>query len=290
MKAKRTYRDSLFRKYFNDKRRLLSLYNALEGTDYTNPREIKITTLKGVFFNDFKNDISFQIKDEYIVLLEHQSTPNANMPLRCLFYINNLYRNYVNPELIYKEKLVKIPTPKFFVFYNGEKDEPDKQLMKLSDAFTNENGGMELEVTAYNINYARNKALLEKCQSLKEYSIFVEQVKQNMQTGDRLKKAVEKAIAYCMEHNVMEKFIKEYGKEMYDMVNMKWDIRTAKKVWCEEAREEGREKGREEGREANRLEMAVGMLKEKLPIEMVARITKLSLETLKELAVQNKLV
>jgi mRNA-degrading endonuclease HigB of HigAB toxin-antitoxin module len=257
MSVRRTYRDSLFRKYFNDKRRLLSLYNALEGTNYTNPREIKLTTLKGVFFNDFKNDISFQIKDEYIVLLEHQSTPNSNMPLRCLFYISSLYRNYVNPELIYKEKAIKMPAPKFFVFYNGEKDEPDKKLMKLSDAFTRKNGGMELEVTAYNINYARNKSLMEKCRSLKEYSIFVAQVKLNMLAGDRLKEAVEKAIEYCMAHNVMEEFIKMYGKEMYDMVNMKWDIKKARKAW----REEGKEEGRAEGAIKRNLEIAIKMIK-----------------------------
>ena len=124
MKAKRNYRDSLFRSIFNKKKNLLSLYNALEGTAYTNPMELRITTLKGTFFNDLKNDISFQIRDQYIVLLEHQSTVNENMPLRCLFCISKLYQKIVDDRLVYRERVVKIPAPKFYVFYNGSKDEP----------------------------------------------------------------------------------------------------------------------------------------------------------------------
>ena len=113
MKVKRNYRDSLFRSIFNKKKNLLSLYNALEGTAYTNPMELRITTLKGTFFNDLKNDISFQIRDQYIVLLEHQSTVNENMPLRCLFYISKLYQKIVDDRLVYRERIVKIPAPKF---------------------------------------------------------------------------------------------------------------------------------------------------------------------------------
>ena len=52
MKAKRNYRDSLFRSYFNNKKMLLELANLLEGTDYTDAKAIRITTLKGTFFND----------------------------------------------------------------------------------------------------------------------------------------------------------------------------------------------------------------------------------------------
>ena len=113
MKAKRNYRDSLFRSIFNNKKNLLSLYNALEGTDYTDAKEIRITTLRGTFFNDLKNDISFQIRNQYIVLLEHQSTVNENMPLRCLFYI-------------------------------GSKDELEESELHLSDAFAAESGALEL--------------------------------------------------------------------------------------------------------------------------------------------------
>ena len=70
MKPKRSYKDSLFRHIFNDKRRLASLYAALTRRDVS-PKDITITTLRGVFFNDIKNDISFRIGDRDIILMEH---------------------------------------------------------------------------------------------------------------------------------------------------------------------------------------------------------------------------
>ena len=86
MKPKRNYRDSLFRRLFNNKENLLSAYNAIKGTDYTDFDNIEINTLDGVFFNDLKNDISFKYNDQYIVLIEHQSTVNNNMPFISAVY------------------------------------------------------------------------------------------------------------------------------------------------------------------------------------------------------------
>lgn len=59
MKAKRTYKDSLFRHIFNDKKRLASLYKALTG-ETISLRDIRITTLSGVFYNDIKKRHQFQ--------------------------------------------------------------------------------------------------------------------------------------------------------------------------------------------------------------------------------------
>lgn len=111
MTPKRNYRDSLFRSYFNNKRLLLELANLLEGTHYTNPKAIRITTLKGTFFNDLKNDISFQLENRFLVLFEHQSTVNENMPLRCLFYLSKLLQKRIEQRDLYKEELLKIPAP-----------------------------------------------------------------------------------------------------------------------------------------------------------------------------------
>ena len=102
------YRDGLFRDYFNDKVRLLSLCNALLGTDGKNPDEIIINTLEGVFFDELKNDISCLYRDRLLVIIEHQTSINENMPLRMLFYVTELFRQHIEPfkELLHRPKVL----------------------------------------------------------------------------------------------------------------------------------------------------------------------------------------
>ena len=123
MKAKRTYKDSLFRNIFNDKRRLQRIYKALTGK-LIPLSDIKITTLRGTFFEDIKNDISFMAGNQHIILMEHQSTLSENMPLRMLWYIAKLYRQQVNPDAPYKKTRIPLPAPHFYMFYNGKDDAP----------------------------------------------------------------------------------------------------------------------------------------------------------------------
>lgn len=105
MKAKRSYKDSLFRHIFSDKARLASLYKGLTGREVAT-KDITITTLKGVFFNDIKNDIkndiSFRIGNRDIILMEHQSSWNPNMALRMLWYIAKLYSRQIGKDIAYR--------------------------------------------------------------------------------------------------------------------------------------------------------------------------------------------
>ena len=117
MKPKRTYKDSMFRDIFNNKKRLQGIYHALTG-QVVPLKEIKITTLRGTFFDDVKNDISFLVGNVFIVLLEHQSTLSPNMPIRMLWYVAKLYRQYTDVNMPYRSTLAPLPAPLFFVFYN----------------------------------------------------------------------------------------------------------------------------------------------------------------------------
>ena len=80
--AHRNFKDTVFRTLFNDKKALLSLYNALNGTNHTDPEALEINTLERAIFIGVKNDISFVI-DSQMTLFEHQSTFNANIR-RCM--------------------------------------------------------------------------------------------------------------------------------------------------------------------------------------------------------------
>lgn len=81
------YKDSVFTLLFKDKYKLIELYNAIEETNYTDNTDIEINTLEDVLFMNRVNDISFIIDGKFVVLIEHQSTINKNMPLRFLMYI-----------------------------------------------------------------------------------------------------------------------------------------------------------------------------------------------------------
>lgn len=130
----RNYRDTLFRMLFRDKERLLSLFNAVNGTHYDDPEELMITTLEGALYLGMKNDVSCMI-DMMMQLYEHQSTVNPNMPLRNLFYVSDLLQKYVYEKGldIYSRKQIKIPTPKFVVFYNGEEEQPERKEFLLKN-------------------------------------------------------------------------------------------------------------------------------------------------------------
>ena len=126
----RKHKDTVFRMLYSDKRAILELYNALNGTDYQNPDDLTITTLENAVYMAMKNDVSFLL-DARMTLYEHQSTWNPNMPLRDLLYIARLMEKNVDKDLLYLSELVKIPAPHFVVFYNGAKEAPEDVTLRL---------------------------------------------------------------------------------------------------------------------------------------------------------------
>lgn len=242
MQGKRNYKDSLFRNIFKDKKRLCSLYNALSGENIS-PKDITINTLRGTFYNDIKNDISFKVGNHTVVLMEHQGSWNPNMPLRMLWYIGKLYRRHIDVDMAYHSKMVKIPAPKFYVLYNGSKDEPEHRIMRLSEAFEGESNSLELLADSYNINLAKGKKLLDSCYELRCYSVFVAKVQDYLAEKQELSQAIKSAIRYCRDNELMKEYFKEHEKEVLDMVTFKWDDKRAREIAKEEGIEEGMEKG-----------------------------------------------
>ena len=250
MGAKRNYKDSLFRHIFNHKARLRNLYEALSGRK-VNASDIHINTLRGTFFSDIKNDISFRIKGRLVVLIEQQSTWNPNMPLRFLWYLAKLYRRQVPRDMQYHIKLVSLETPEFYVLYNGRETEPLYQVLRLEDAFEETPAGdslLRLDVPCYNVNAAPGNELLDRCYELRSYIVFVAKVREGKDSGMTLDTAVIAAMRYCITHDLMADYFKENESEVLDMVSAKWDWNEALRVAREDAAEMAREEGMEKGR------------------------------------------
>ena len=240
-KVNRKHKDTLFRMIFseseNSKSRLLELYNALNGTDYDNPNDLTITTLSDVIYMKMKNDISFLI-DNRMTLFEHQSTYNPNMPLRGFLYFASLYQGLISeyPDLnMFGSKLIKIPTPRYIVFYNGSdrkiKDENIK--LRLSDAFEHEckNGDFEWTAQLVDINYGANKELMDKCITLKHYSIFVYKVKKYNKEYKDLTKAIDKAVDECISEGILDEFLSKMKSEVRNVLLEEFDEERAIKNW-----------------------------------------------------------
>ena len=224
------YRDSVFCSYFNDPARLLSLCNAVLDTKYDNPDALNINILEGIFFDKQKNDISCTIDNHFLVLIEHQTTVNENMPFRCLSYVAELLNNLVkNKNRLYYKGLITFPKPKFFVLYNGDKNEPLQRKMRLSDAFGGDSDSLELVVTAFNINYGLPQPLLKNCSYLNDYSTLVGKVKEGIRLGLSRRDAISRAVKFCLDNGIMGNYLIEHAEEVFNMLALEWNMDDALK-------------------------------------------------------------
>ena len=219
-KENREHKDSVFVDLFYQdetaKKNLLSLYNALHDTNYEDETIIRKVKIDDVLYKNFKNDISCEVNGQVLVFGEHMSTINRNMPLRCLMYVGRAYEQLVDSKARYRTTLVKIPTPEFYTFYNGKKEQPLERVLSLSDAFMNPAGenSVELKVKVININSDKAHEVLDKCGILKEYSQFISTVRKYSEEESAIKKAIKE----CIEKGILADYLKRKGSEVENML------------------------------------------------------------------------
>ena len=287
--ANRQYKDTVFRMLFSEKENLLSLYNAVTGSHYQNAEALKIVTLENAIYMGMKNDLAFMLETN-IYLYEHQSTINPNIPLRDLIYIGIEYQQYLNDKSLYSSKLQKIPAPKFMVFYNGTDDVEDRMELKLS-AYEHLAGepDLELKVLMLNVNEGHNKDLMEQCQTLKEYAIYVARVRKYA-SAQNLNDAVERAITECIKEGILVDFLRKNRSEV-KMVSIleydkEWEEKKLRKAEYEAGKSDGIEIGKSEGikigREETLAEMIYNMKQHGYSIEKMADITGKSVRQIEQ--------
>ena len=238
------YKDRLFKKIFGteeNKDNILSLYNALNSSNYTNPDDIKINTIEGFLYLGMKNDVSFLI-DDHMILWEQQSTFNPNMPFRGLMYFGKLYESFVVTHglerKLYQSTIIKIPTPKFVVFYTGDKDKDSAIKLRLSDAFihADKSGDFEWTATMYNLNADKNDELLSKCKPLADYMTLINYVRAFKAQGMTMEDAVDAAVERCIKENILREFLLKHRSEVEGMLFTEFD----EKAYAEAMREDGK--------------------------------------------------
>ncbi len=252
MVANREHKDRLFMFIFGceeNREYTLSLYNAINKSNYTDAEAIQFTTIKNILYLGIRNDVSFIISDQ-MNLFEHQSTFNPNMPVRLLQYVGHLYEQYIAQNKLneFGKRLLSLPVPKLLVFYNGRDEKEDEQILKLTDSFPkNAVSDVEVKVRMLNINYGKNKALLDACKPLSEYAWFVEIVRQNQNQGMSLQEALNNAIAQMPTDFILYSFFKTHQAEVYGMLMDEYNEEKVMNKFYEDGREEGEKRGEKRG-------------------------------------------
>ena len=293
--ANRKYKDSVFVDLFSEdekaKENFLSLYNALHGTSLPLSSPVENIRLDNVMYMNIINDVSCLVDGKIIVLAEHQSTINENMPLRFLEYIARLYEKLQAPTDRYLRKLSKIPTPEFYVFYNGIDDYPETTVLKLSDAFITkpEHAPLELEVKVYNINKGKGVEVLTRCKTLDEYSLFVEEVRKQIRLDSE--NGFTNAVKICIEKGILKEYLMRKSREVINMLLAEYDYDTDIAVQREESGriafakgiEQGIQQGFSDGAFQKALETAKLMRYENLGIDLISKVTGLSKEEIENI-------
>ena len=283
-KRNRRYKDSVFVDFFSEDRtakaNFLALYNALHGTDYQSTAILKNIRLKQVLYMNFANDVSYLVDNKIIVLAEHQSTINPNMPIRCLEYVARLYEQFYKSKEKYSRKQLAIPTPEFYVFYNGKQPYTTNSVLKLSDSFTqtHDEYALELSVKVVNINYDKASEILKLCKPLEQYSLFVDAVRRNIAVDKE--HGFEKAIKECIQNDILREYLQRKSKEVLNMLIGEYDYDTDIAVQREESFDmglaEGEARGRSEGSRQAKLETAKTMLAMGYPLGDICKISGLT--------------
>ena len=239
----REYKDRVFRMLFKEKEPLLELYNGLNGSAYTDTSDMTVTTLENSVYIGMKNDVSFLFHDQ-LMLYEHQATYNPNLPLRNLFYISDIYGGLTREANLYGTKRICIPEPKFVVFYNGRKDLPERQELKLSDSYTKkgEAPALELKALVLNINRGKNGELMEKCRPLREYMEFVDRVR-TYEKDLGFPAAVEMAVHTCIKDGILADFLQKNKAEVVSLSIYEYDEAKHIELERKDAMEEGMTQG-----------------------------------------------
>ena len=244
----REYKDRLFKKIFSDRRDLLELYNALNGTSYDNPDDIVVNTLEDVIYLGMKNDISFILKN-ILSLYEHQSTISPNLPLRGMLLLHRYPAGDCDQIFKRTDRVVRSS------WFSTGRGRTERREMYLHDLYPPQfrawEADLDCRAVVLNINAGHNMEIMKKCRKLEEYSIFVARIRRYQKEGNDIGEAVDHAVDDCIREGVLEKLLRSQREEVRSMLLTEYDeerhIENERRIAADEAYARGAEWGREAG-------------------------------------------
>ena len=212
-----------------------------------------------------KNDMAFTVKQKVLVISEHQSTLNANMPLRDAIYYGRTMEKLVEPKLLYRTGQIPLPTPEFYVFYNGDAPFPKEKILKLSDSYLekSEEPMLELKVKVVNINLLENHPILAQCRPIYEYSWLIQEIKKGIADGLGRDEAIIRGIKAAEKEDILVDFLKRHGTEVLNMIFTQFNMEDALEARGEEKFQEGHKFGLEEGKAEGEILKLISLVRKK---------------------------
>ena len=208
------------------------------------------------------------------------------MPLRLLSYVTDIINlNIVNKDKLFGNTQVKIPTPKFYVMYNGKQSFGSKE-QRLSEAFILQDNEPSLELIAkvIDINVGSGETALTRSVTLQGYSLLVDKIRKNESTGMPRDKAIIKAMDSCIDEDVLVEFLTTHYTEVLKMLNWEYDADAVERVIRYEEREEGRKEGLAEGKAEEKILIAQNLLNLDVSIDKIITATGLTKEEIERLS------
>ena len=286
--ANRMYKSRIFAMLFSDRNELLKLYNGINGTSYDDPDLLQVNTLENAIYMSMQNDVSFIIEMR-LNMYEHQSTYSPNLPVRYLLYVADVYSDYTKDMNLYGTKAVKLPTPRFVIFYNGQAEQPDRKELKLSELFSipDSDPSLELKAVMLNINKGHNRKLMETCRTLQDYAEYTFRVREYAAEMP-LDEAVEQAITECISEGILTDFLRKNRAEVKKVSIYEYDeerhMRQTREEGMEEGYASGLSQGIEQGITQGIAQTAINLLKSGLLTDsQIREITGIAQEQLDEL-------
>ena len=296
-KVNREFKDGMFRTLFNDKEKMLELYNAVSDEQMGKEaiEDIETLTIETPLYIGSRNDLAFLIDGKSMFFCEQQSTRSGNMALRLSSYFGKTLDMMFGSE-IYGTRKLKMAPPSFFVLIFGDKNTPELQVEPLSKHFTENapENSIELVVNVYNICYSENNRLLKRSRTLREYSMFIYFVNEYLDREMSLEEAVAASVRRAKEEGILVDFLNKYAVEVegmltgitvekYGEVMKKEGFEDGKAAGIEQGRTEGLAEGEASGRAEREIEMARAMKAENIDTETIAKVSGLSAEEIEKL-------
>ena len=274
----RDFKSNIFADLFNDEKNAIELFSFFENEDLPDNTKVVLCDDELSKVLALRNDLAFIINDTFIVVSEHQANWNQNMPLRILrYFVDILYTIALDRDSIYSNKLIELPTPKFYVAYNG-KEVPRSHIMRLSDAYFDKSKGFDLEATAKIVDIEFGRLASRKHPHVLGYSFLISEIHRHLDNGVHRDMAMKLAVEKCLEEGHLQEYIEHRGlEEVLAMLNYEYNHADEIKFNRKEAREEGLTEGKAEGLAEGKAEIIRNMREAGFSEEDIARATKMTL-------------
>ena len=260
------------------------IYNALHNKQIGKEDVIRFIKLKSVFFHKVRNDVSFAVNDQIMILLEHQSTINENMAFRCLEYITALYASQMKAEDKFMPTPLQLMLPEIYTLYNGKASYPARKILPLSALFKvkTDDPQLELKVTVININHPDNEEFLKACPILKGYKHLVDKVEEYKTLYGE--ESYTRAIEDCIKEKIeIADYLERKTVEVMHMFSLEYNFNAELNAYKKAGRMEGKAEGRAEGRAEGFSEVVQAMKKKNFSIEDIVNILDVPKEKIEEL-------